>query len=979
MIGQTISHYRIIEELGGGGMGVVYRAEDTRLGRSVALKFLPPELSRDPEARERFKLEARAASALDHANICVIHDIDETPDGQLFIAMAWYEGGTLKERLADGPLDIGEAVDIARQVAAGLERAHESGIVHRDIKPANLMITRHGEVRILDFGIAKLAGEVGLTRTGSTLGTLSYMAPEQVEGKDIGPAADLWSLGVVLYEMLTGTPPFQGADQRQIVSAILARDPVPPTVVRPEVPPPLEALVLDLVTRDPARRPRSAADVRRRLAALAPGIGAPSTPLLRRPAVWVAAAVAVLLIAAAVVLPAWNRARTDTARDSLARAGTLAKEGRYTEAYALAERAASVLGEGDSTLAALWPEISEELSVRTEPPGADVHLLAFTDGDVPARELGTTPIEDVRLARDDYLLTIELEGYAPIERLVSTGLIREESAAFGRPYDLVVQEHLFPADSAPAGMVWVPGGTYALVSADAPAGASADLDGFFIDRFEVTNADYLEFVRAGGYAEPAYWTVPFRQEDEAPLSREAALARLIDRTRLPGPRSWTGQRYPEGADRRPVSDVSWYEAAAYCAFRGGSLPTLFEWEKAAREGRYTHVEGFVAPWGLVPPGQSTERRANFGGTGTVEVDAHPFGQSPFGAYAMAGNVREWTANEAEEGRIAMGGSWRDPSYVFSSIATPSPMSSSPALGFRCVRHEDGAERQGGAPIRLARRSPSYHPVDRQTFRTFLDFYRYDAIAPEPEIIDRVETEDWERVKVSFAGLDGDRILAYLYLPRSATPPYQTIAYVPAFHAFFGDPIYEQLEWFLAPIIRSGRAAFTVVMDGMVERPWPPGQTPPAPPTVGFRDLMVRHATELRLGLDYLETRDDIDMDRLAYVGLSWGAGSRALLAAVDDRFDAVIFAGGGIDERLQPVLPEAFQVNFLPYIDVPKLMLNGRQDEEHPWLTRALPFWELLSEPKELVLVENEGHAVSVETRVPAINGFLDRVFGPVR
>jgi pimeloyl-ACP methyl ester carboxylesterase len=142
---------------------------------------------------------------------------------------------------------------------------------------------------------------------------------------------------------------------------------------------------------------------------------------------------------------------------------------------------------------------------------------------------------------------------------------------------------------------------------------------------------------------------------------------------------------------------------------------------------------------------------------------------------------------------------------------------------------------------------------------------------------------------------------------------------------------------------------------------------------------VRHSTELSLGLDYLETRDDIDMDRLAYVGLSWGAGSRATLAAIDDRWDAVIFVGAGIDERVHPTLPEALNVNFIPFIRVPKLLLNGRQDEEHPWLTRALPFWELLQEPKELVLVDNEGHVPSLEVRIPAINEFLDRWFGPVR
>ena len=183
MLNTTVSHYRIVEHLGGGGMGVVYKAEDTKLGRTVALKFLPPEWSRDPDSRERFLREARAASALEDSRICTIHDIDETEDGQLFIAMAFYEGESLKKRLDRGRLSIGRAVDIAIQVAEGLERAHSAAIIHRDIKPANLMLTGHDEVVIVDFGLAKLAGDFTLTKPGSSLGTPHYMSPEQSRGR----------------------------------------------------------------------------------------------------------------------------------------------------------------------------------------------------------------------------------------------------------------------------------------------------------------------------------------------------------------------------------------------------------------------------------------------------------------------------------------------------------------------------------------------------------------------------------------------------------------------------------------------------------------------------------------------------------------------------------------------------------------------------------------------------------------------------
>ncbi|NNF27302.1 MAG: hypothetical protein HKN73_08795, partial [Gemmatimonadetes bacterium] len=231
----------------------------------------------------------------------------------------------------------------------------------------------------------------------------------------------------------------------------------------------------------------------------------------------------------------------------------------------------------------------------------------------------------------------------------------------------------------------------------------------------------------------------------------------------------------------------------------------------------------------------------------------------------------------------------------------------------------------------------------------------------------------------FNGVEGDSVLAHVYLPKSASPPYQTLVFVASTGAFLGDPVANQLEWTLGPAVRAGRAAVGVVFDGMSGRSWPGGLEFPASNTVEFRDLMVRHATELSLTLDYLETREEFDPATFAYVGLSWGAGSRATLAGVDDRWGAVIFLGAGIDERLHPVVPEALNVNFLPYIQAPKLVVNGRQDEEHPWLTRAQPFWDLLQEPKELVLADYEGHHPSPEVRVPAMNRFLDRVFGPIR
>jgi serine/threonine protein kinase/Flp pilus assembly protein TadD len=243
MIGQTISHYKILEKLGEGGMGVVYKAHDTKLDRDVALKFLPAELIRDYEAKERFIHEAKAASALDHNNICTIHEIGQTDDDRLFMAMAYYEGETLKDKIKHGPLKVEGTIDIAVQVAQGLARAHEAGIVHRDIKPANIMITNRSEVKIVDFGLAKLSSLTRLTKTGSTIGTVAYMSPEQARGEGVDHRTDIWSLGVILYEMLTGQLLFKSEYEQAMVYSILNEEPKPIPELRNDVPPGLVQII----------------------------------------------------------------------------------------------------------------------------------------------------------------------------------------------------------------------------------------------------------------------------------------------------------------------------------------------------------------------------------------------------------------------------------------------------------------------------------------------------------------------------------------------------------------------------------------------------------------------------------------------------------------------------------------------------------------------------------------------------------------
>lgn len=285
LIGREFSHYRITGQLGAGGMGVVYRALDLKLDRTVALKFLPPEATRDPAAKIRFVNEARAASALDHPNICTIHEIDEAEDGQLFIVMACYEGETLKDRIARGPLPLDEVLDTAQGIAQGLAKAHGQGIVHRDVKPANIFLTSDGAVKILDFGLAKLAKATGVTRTGATLGTVAYMAPEQAGGEETDHRTDLWCLGVVLYEMATGRPPFRGEENQAVIFAILNGEPEPPTAVRTGVPMELERLIARCLEKDPGARYQTAGDLASDLQRVRGNLGSdlqPTVALMRQ-------------------------------------------------------------------------------------------------------------------------------------------------------------------------------------------------------------------------------------------------------------------------------------------------------------------------------------------------------------------------------------------------------------------------------------------------------------------------------------------------------------------------------------------------------------------------------------------------------------------------------------------------------------------------------------------------------------------------
>jgi formylglycine-generating enzyme required for sulfatase activity/dienelactone hydrolase len=634
----------------------------------------------------------------------------------------------------------------------------------------------------------------------------------------------------------------------------------------------------------------------------------------------------------------------------------------------------------DSTFIRLIPGFADFLTITTNPEGAQVYLKRFDpnpNGHSPDREYaGVTPINNLRVIRGGYKVYLEKEGYAPCERVFSSPFDFKDE---WRPTDVSIEVTLLPQEKMIKNMVFVSGGTYSLVGWDAPTSNEVQLDDYYIDKYEVSNKDFKSFVDAGGYLKRQYWKYPFIKDGKQ-LSWEEAIAQFRDRTGLPGPRDWLNQEYPEGKGNYPVTNITWYEAAAYAEFSGKKLPAIFQWEKAARNGEY-QVYDLVMPWGLKTPNENVLQRANLEGNGTAPVDSFEFGISPFGCYNMAGNVKEWCLNETNDGYVTTGGSWQDPIYMFANYGTFPAFYTSNGTGFRCVRTAGKVTRhQNAMKIDLEKRIPVYKPVDEKTYQTFLTHYRYDKKPLNPEVIETTETSDWIKEKVTFSGIDNDRIIAYLYLPKRAAKPFQCLNWIPHSGVVGGyQRTDEAAEYFLGPQIKAGRAVLAVVPKGAIERPRKPGFEWPEIETVRYRELVIHYATEFSLGLDYLATRDDIDMDRVAFIGSSWGStNTGVIIAAIEKRYRTVVFVAGGIHPYSVKALPEVNMINFAPYIKPPKLLLNGRYDEAFPLETAARPFFKLLREPKQLSLVVG-GHVPPLEKRVPIINKWLDETLGPVK
>ena len=960
--GDAVAHYRIDAKLGEGGMGAVYKAYDTRLYRDVALKVLPPEHLADSEYRQRLMREARAASALNHANIVTVYEIGSDP-GVDFIAMEYVEGRSLAQAIPVKGLPLAHALDYAIQISAALAKAHAAGVIHRDLKPANIMLTGEGHIKLLDFGLARRvpraeSGTATLSAEGEISGTIGYMSPEQVRGLPVNHRTDLFSFGVVLYEMVTGERPFIGSSAMAVCDAILH---VQPRDFGDNLAPgKLQAIILKLLEKDPANRYGSADQVQRELEALESSL-APERPMRLSRNAWIAVGAAVVLTA---VLASWllhgslrERWARETATPEITR---LVDAEEYVKAAVLMREALAVLPK-DPTVEKLWIRATGEVSIASVPSGAEVWLRPYRGDPNGWKTLGSTPLKKVRVPRDTYVWRLVKPGFAP------TFFIGQPPGplppGFHSSFDLTLK--LRPSGRVPPEMVVVPGGRIGLAY---PLGQAptAQVDDFLIDQHEVTNEEYKKFVDAEGYQKREFWKQPFVRDGHI-VPWEDAVPLFHDATGRPGPATWERGDYPKRREKYPVAGVSWYEAAAYAEFIGKSLPTAYHWRLASQSAVYSPL---------------ITRGSNFRRDGTQPVGSEG-ALSGFGTTDMAGNVKEWCLNETRGGkRLILGGGFGEPNYMFYHTDAQSPWDRLANFGFRCVKLDSPPSPAAAAHIEVTVRDYwNEKPVSDDVFRVFSALYAYDKSELNAQMEEIASMESWSRAKVTFDAAYGrERVTAYLFLPKNASPPFQTVVYFPGAFALLDDKLdLSGLEETRGFLIKSGRALMVPIYKGMYERR--DGLAPGGKPRAFFRDHAIAWVKDLGRSLDYLESRKDIAATKVAYFGDSLGGTEGAFLPAVEKRIKAAILSSGGL-QLTYDYLPEADPFNLVTHVTIPVLMLNGRYDGTFPLESSQRPLFHFLGTPanvKKHVIYDGGHGAFPRPDAVRECLDWLDKYLGPVR
>jgi serine/threonine protein kinase/predicted esterase len=952
--GDRIASYTVERRLGTGGMGEVWRARDERLGRDVAIKFLLPHPSNADQRVRAFRREANAAGTLNHPNVLTVYDVGDHGDAP-YLVTECLEGEPLRARLAAGRLSVDTALDIAVQVARGLGAAHRRGIVHRDLKPENIFLVLDGRVKILDFGLATLHDSTSPqaspmqeaapeTMRSLIAGTAGYMAPEQICGEIVDQRADIFALGAVLYETLAGCQAFKGESTLMILDAALTVQPPDVSKMNSEVSPALSHIVRRCLAKSPDDRFATIAEVESALDSVIRARGLPPPPglfaLFRRPVVMVSG----LLVILAVSAGAW---RWSVVASRVRWAQTIArpevellmKRGDYAEAFLLVRQALDLLPD-DPQLKKLWLDVSTPEDMTTDPAGADIAIAPYRNPTKSWFPLGQTPLKDVRIPRGHFRVRVSKTGFASIEGSGAKGILQ--------------RYRLDSVDAVPPGMVRVVSGRDAV-----RFGLVGDLDDYWIDRFEVTNRQFKEFVDRGGYRQRNYWREPFVEQGRI-VPWEEAVERFRDATGRQGPATWNTGTYPDGQADFPVGGVSWYEAAAYAAFAGKSLPTIYHWYRAAALGRFADI---------LPV-------SNFNGSGPAPVGSYN-GLGPFGTYDMAGNVKEWCWTEANHRRTLLGGAWKEPRYMFADYDARDPFERAPCYGFRLVKYIQPLPPDVAAPVKAegqSRDARKEKPVGDDIFAVYRRLYAYDRTPLNAVIEATEETETYRKHTIELDAAYGpERTRVLLFLPKTGTPPYQTVLFFPAGDAFRLRSSRDMSFLWGDSIIRSGRAFVHPVYEGTFERVTPPGRKG----ANAEREIQISWSRDLGRAIDYLETRSDIDQARLAFYGVSAGAEAGVSMVALEPRLKTSVFQGGGLAEVLAP---EIDPLNFASRVRIPTLMLNGRYDFELPFETAIRPLFALLAAPAEHKkhAVFETGHALPFADVAREMLPWFDRYLGPV-
>jgi len=623
------------------------------------------------------------------------------------------------------------------------------------------------------------------------------------------------------------------------------------------------------------------------------------------------------------------------------------------QAFELAAEALKIIP-NDSLLINLWKVISQNISLTTEPEGAKVYWKDYNHPLDSWKEIGITPFKNKKVPVAYIRIKIEKEGYDTI-LLTAFNLL-----------DMSKPLVLDSIGLLPQGMVHVPPQTTQMRIIGLEKYGGKQVGEFLADRFEVTNKEFRQFIDAGGYSDKRYWNYPIYREGKE-IFWESAIPLFVDRTGRQGPASWEAGTYPGGMENHPVAGVSWYEAAAYAAFKGKTLPSVYHWSVITESNRGMEI---------IP-------LSNYGGISTDPVGSKE-GFCSYGIYDLAGNVREWcyNGNGVNGESYILGGGWNDPTYSFNEAGVQPSIDRSLSNGFRCIIQLPGDTMFNSLSGDLKSEFRDYSiekPVDDKTFNIFLRQYEYDKTPLNAQVVSTTDTGAYITEKIVMdAGYNNEQLIVYLFLPRNNKPPYQPVIFFPGSNAILMDIKKTNYMYQADFICKSGRAVVYPILKGTFERPDELYASNPEK-TVFYKDHVIMWRRDIGRTIDYLETRDDFLTDKIGFFGFSWGGRMGGLFPAVEKRIKVLVLHVGGMG--MYEAFPEVDPLNFITRIYQPVLMLNGEYDMYFPVKIAQMPMYNLFGTPSKdkKIIVYKSGHRVPRIELIKETLTWYDKYLGPVR